>query len=351
MRKIVNYSSIEHQIEKLKKSNLTIQDEERAYSILSCYGYSNLIKSYREPYAVICTDGIKYRDGVSLEQIFSLYLLDKNLRTAVMAAMLDLEEHIKATSAEVIAASFGTDINEYLKFSNYNNKKKRKERFMLQAIIGDLRKASQSDKDPILHCRTKHGNIPPWILFKGVYFSTITNFIDKFKEPEQIALTQLLYRDRISLPEQSLRMLMMDTLFLCQEYRNLAAHGGRIYNYDSVYKVRLNEIYGDKPLPHLKGIGLLSFVLGQLAYKYPLEIINNSLSEELSRHCSTYPEDVTYLGSVLGMNIIRKNTVYISEKGKLFHTNPYCSGMTHAREIDKDKAIQEQYRPCKRCCN
>lgn len=55
-------------------------------------------------------------------------MLDKNLRNAVMAAMQDLEEHIKELSSDVIASSFGTHQNDYLQYKNYRNKRKRVER-------------------------------------------------------------------------------------------------------------------------------------------------------------------------------------------------------------------------------
>lgn len=54
----------------------------------------------------------------------SLYLLDKNLRNAVIASMLDLEEHIKEAAADVVAKSFGTHPDKYLNYRNYANKRK-----------------------------------------------------------------------------------------------------------------------------------------------------------------------------------------------------------------------------------
>ena len=100
-----------------------------AKDALSLYGYSNLIKSYRDPYTIIVDGKKMYRSGVSFNQLVSLYLLDKNLRNSVMAAMIDLEEHIKEAAADVVAHSFGTHPNDYLNFRNYSNKRKRKYRF------------------------------------------------------------------------------------------------------------------------------------------------------------------------------------------------------------------------------
>ena len=99
----IKYTTTEEQVEKLKAQNLIIKDEESAKFSLGLYGYSNLIKSYREPYVI--TSGKKkiFRSGITFEQICSLYIMDKNLRNAVMASMQDLEEHIKEVAADVVA--------------------------------------------------------------------------------------------------------------------------------------------------------------------------------------------------------------------------------------------------------
>lgn len=124
----------EEQLQKLKSQNLIIDDENRAINILYTYGYSNLIKSYREPYIIRLDNSISYRSGVTFDQIFSLYMLDKNLRNAVIASMLDLEEHIKEQAADVAATSFGIHPDEYLGYKNFRNKRKRKGRFALPNI-------------------------------------------------------------------------------------------------------------------------------------------------------------------------------------------------------------------------
>ena len=89
------YSSVEEQIEKLKQQNLIIEDEDFAKKYLEIFGYFNLIKGYRSPYIFTDASGLHYRSGITFNQILSLYMFDKNLRNAVIASMLDLEEHIK----------------------------------------------------------------------------------------------------------------------------------------------------------------------------------------------------------------------------------------------------------------
>lgn len=300
------YTTIEQQIEKLIKQNLIISDEEFAKSQLTLYGYSNLIKSYRDPYIININGKKTYRSGVTFEQIYSLYILDKNLRNAVIASMLDLEEHIKAIAADVIGKSFGTHQNDYLKFKNYRDKKRRKERFSLNGILEKLNLAMDTDKNPVLHYRKEHEIIPPWILLKNVYFSTIVNFISLFKANEQELVATSLYDiSSLNIPLKELRQLMMDTLFICLEYRNLAAHGGRIYNYICKSKLRIPESL-NVPLytENIHGFSQLLLLLNTINYKSPFEHLHKMIDFEVNRHCSLFPQDVTYLGQVLNINIV-----------------------------------------------
>lgn len=157
----IPFSSIDDQIKKLLSQNLIINDIDYAKFKLELFGYSNLIKSYREPYVIKTETSIQYRSGVTFEQINSLYMLDKNLRNSVMSAMQDLEEHIKETAASVVAEAFGTNEKNYLNYKNYRNKKKRKKRFTLPAILDTLKKTLDTDKNPISHYAEKYGNVPP----------------------------------------------------------------------------------------------------------------------------------------------------------------------------------------------
>lgn len=340
------YTTPEEQIEKLKRQGMIIDDIEFAKSELALYGYSNLIKSYRDPY-VFSVDGQKqYRSGITFEQVWSLYILDKNLRNATMAAMLDLEELVKEAAADVVSNSFGTNQEQYLTFRNYSNKKKHKYRFSLPAILDTMKKALETDKDPIFHYSEKYGTVPPWILFKSIYFSTIVNFINLFKPSEQYAMAQKLYTpDKFSIPLNELVFLMMDTLFICLEYRNLSAHGGRIYNYSPKGRLRFT-----KPIDtDIHGFSQLLLLLRLFDYQNPYEHLNEALNLQLNRHCSQYPEDVTYLGQILNIDIVKHNTVYVAPNSNKYHSDEHCSGIKRAMAMDLSDAEKYGLVPCQRC--
>ena len=346
------YTTTKEQINKLKQQNLIIQDENKAQNMLSLYGYSNLIKSYREPYIHISNGKKMYRSGITFEQICSLYLLDKQLRNAVMASMQDLEEHIKEAAADVVASAFGTHPDDYLRFRNYSNKRKRQERFALSGILQTMHKTLDTDKNPIHHYQTEHGVVPPWILFKSIYFTTINNFIDQFKTEQKDEMVNKLYDIGVlGVTQDAARLLMMDTLFICQNYRNTAAHGGRTYNYQSETNLRTSEIFVSELPVDVHGFSELMFLLSLFKYESPYRRLEHVLRQELTRHCSRFPQDITYLGQILNMDIVPKNIVYVSEKSNKYHANPHCSGTKNANEIVLEDAQALGFKPCKRCAN
>ena len=340
----LEYASTDKQIEKLKKRNLIIRNENSAQRVLTVYGYSNVIKSYRDPYVITKDNQKFFRSDVTFEQVFSLYTLDKNLRIAVMASMLDLEEYIKETAADVIAQSFGTNQDQYLQFRNYQNKRKSKYRFTLTGILEKLRDTLETDKEPIYHYQTKYGIVPPWILFKSVYFSTIVNFIDQLKAPQKNMMIKKLYPSSLSLSDTDKVKLMMDTLFIALEYRNTAAHGGRIYNYQCNRELNFpgNEQF-------TKGFSLLLHLLNLINYQAPFQYLNRVLDRELNRHCSAFPQDITYLAKILDINITSHQIVWTSATSNKYHANQHCSGLKNAKQLDLEKARQLGFTPCKKC--
>lgn len=349
-REDIDYTTVDEQIEKLKSQNLLIENEEYAKESLSLFGYSNLIKSYREPYVITSGEKKIYRSGVTFNQLCSLYILDKNLRNGVMAAMQDLEEHIKEITSDVIASSFGTHQNDYLQYRNFRNKKKRIPRFSLSGILDTMKKALDTDKDPIHHYSIEHGIVPPWILFKSIYFSTIINFIDHFKTPEQNKLVHRLYdMDTLGISEERARMLMMDTLYICLGYRNVAAHGGRIYNYRCSNDLRTEKIFDDNTKYVVSGFSQLLFLLKLLNYQNPFLRLSDILNEEVNRHCRAFPQDVTYLGQILNIDIVPRIVVYVSDSSNKYHSNPHCSGIKDAIPLDLEEAEANGYIPCRRC--
>ena len=93
------YIDTNTQINKLLSQGLNISDIDAAKQILDTYGFYNVINGYREPFLTTENNTKKYVDGISFEQIFSLYQFDTQLRHIVMSSMTAMETFPSSTAS------------------------------------------------------------------------------------------------------------------------------------------------------------------------------------------------------------------------------------------------------------
>ncbi len=304
------FTTIDQQIEILKSRNLSFRSEERAKEILGIYGYYEIINGYKEFYVEKCDGLERYRDGISFEQIYSLFQLDHAIRNQLFVTMLDLEEHLRATTSYVIAEAFTSDQNKYLNFSNYQNRRVANRNFSLGAILEKFKKTSLIDKNPIKYHRETYGNVPPWVLFKGIYLGYLVNFIRLLKPKQKEELIYKIYGVPQNAIDNHLKNFFTDTLFMCYEYRNLAAHGDRIYNHKPRSIIRITDeseeqmtkiIPGFKKIHNSHSIGTLIYTLMLFERNSYVDSLQGIIKHEIERHCTSYPDDMEYLLNSVGI--------------------------------------------------
>ena len=150
----------------------------------------------------------------------------------------------------------------------------------------------------------------------------------------------------MKLSDDVLPTLMMDTLYICLDYRNTAAHGGRIYNHKSKYKLKTDIIFDTNRHVPASGFSQLLFLLSLFEYKAPFKQLHSALEKEITRHCNSFPQDVTYLGQILNINIVPTYVVYTSKNSRKYHSNPHCSGIKNVKKMELNKAKQLGFVPC-----
>lgn len=140
-----NFTTFEEQIKILKGRKLTFINEEGAIDALRRYGYYNIINGYKDPYVhYIEEDGEQkefYNEGVTFEQVFSLYMMDRYLRSAVMDAMLEVEDNLKTAAAHTIGEVFTAELPVYLSRTNYKPGKPRRDgSFQIDGVMAKFQK-------------------------------------------------------------------------------------------------------------------------------------------------------------------------------------------------------------------
>lgn len=306
-----NFTSFDQQIEILRKRSLLFGNEETAKHLLKRFGYYNIINGYKDPYINHADENgeEEYKTGVMFEQIFSLYCMDRNIRSSVMEAMLEVEDTLRTAVAHTIAESFSAEEALYLKKENYRTGKSRKGKFQRDYILDKFNYILKDDYEPIKHHREKYNNVPPWVLLKRASFGNLVNFTKLLKSKEKNNVAALIYGIDISIVNSmpAIIDLFMDTLFVCLDYRNIVAHGGRVYNFIPKAKFRYSEILhknnGISEEDYRKGnnasLPELLKALNLIDNKHPAGIIEESIHSWFIAHCENYPKDSLFLKKYL----------------------------------------------------
>lgn len=86
------FKTYDEQIDILKSRNLKIKDKSKAKDILSQINYYNLINGYKDPFLI---KNDKFKDNASLEEIYSLHEMDRELKQVVFSSLLRFEKLLK----------------------------------------------------------------------------------------------------------------------------------------------------------------------------------------------------------------------------------------------------------------
>lgn len=221
MQKIfLNY---DQQIEKLEKEkNLTIRDKSYAKEILKQTSYYSLIGGYKDIFKNPTTK--KYKDGTNFEDIVELYYFDEQLRQIFLKYLIKVENEIKSLVSYYFTAKYGENQQEYLNVHNYRYFGKRNIRD-IDYLIRLLRNYAEKPTDYhyINHAQKKYKNVPLWVLTNALTFGNISKMYMLLPQDIQIKVSQNYPCVNESQLVQILTVLV--------KYRNVCAHGERLFTY------------------------------------------------------------------------------------------------------------------------
>ncbi|WP_249646702.1 Abi family protein [Lactiplantibacillus plantarum] len=314
------FKSIGDQLSLLsKKRNLTILDPEIAHLALRRYGYYEIINGYKSPFLVKeGNDDLGYKDDATFEHIYALYSLDREIRETILQGLEQFEQTFKQALAYSIAKNISDLQKRYTAKSHYNKGESHtnhRGNFIgtdRDRLLKKFARLLVSKNQPIYHYSVAHGNVPPWILIKSLSFGETIYWYKLSQKPiREDVISNMFGIDQsiISKIDSTLKIKQAfgDTLSLCLDYRNLTAHGGRVYNHRSI-KHALNWsifIYreGIIHISHRQflhkqmrsSVGALIKVLSLFENKDPYRNIEVWLSVHLDSYLQKYPMDKTML--------------------------------------------------------
>lgn len=239
MQKIfLNY---DQQIEKLEQEkNLTIKNKEYAKEVLKQTSYYSLIGGYKDIFKNSTTK--KYKDGTNFEDIVELYYFDEQLRQTFLKYLIKAENEIKSLVSYYFTEKYGENQKQYLDVHNYQyfGKKNVKD---IDYLVHVLEKyvTRTTEYHYINHAQKKYGNVPLWVLTNALTFGNISKMYKLLPQSIQIKVSQNYSYVNEKQLEQILTVLV--------KYRNVCAHGERLFTYRTMDSISDLPIHKKMNLP------------------------------------------------------------------------------------------------------
>lgn len=245
------FKTIDEQIEILKSRNLKFKNVDRAKRYLLDYNYYNVVNFYSKFFIDKKTN--LYYDDVYFEDILEVHYFDKEIKTAIFEAIMDVERHFKSILAYNYCSIFRDDLSSYLKVETYNPK------FISQAedMKDKLTKIIIKNKDKkkpnsIKHYVNTHNSVPFWILVDYLSFGDVIYFYKYLSYKVQNAVAYDLsnfIKENLSRNDTKpvTAKLIQNIIWNIRELRNITAHNNILLGFkcsnDLPYYEELHERY------------------------------------------------------------------------------------------------------------
>lgn len=244
------FKTFEEQLNILKDRGLTIDDEIEAINKLKSDNYYNIINGYKDLFTTKDSAGNEiFIDNATFEEIYNLYLFDRNIRNIIFNYILLIENKLR-TQISYIFAKYH-DGNNYLSYTNFetllavgDQKASIDRAIQIYNLISNIEKdisKSIKHKDYIRHYITEYGYVPIWVLVNVLPLNRLSEFYKLMNQKERIEVSQYW-----NVMEKDLRQYIA----LLASFRNLCAHDERIYC--TIDKVKIPDTFIHTQLNILK---------------------------------------------------------------------------------------------------
>ena len=213
------FKNLEEQIEILKYKGMTIEDEVYAKKILLRENYF-FLNGYRYPF-MKSTNNKTFLEGVTFEELYSLFLFDRLIRNIFFKNLLIIENNLKSIISYQLSNKYRYRDKDSLKAKNFNQDKAKQKQVndLIRKMKRQIR-INGSQHTATAHYISNYGYIPLWILVKVLSFGIIGELFAILKYDDQKDICHL-YDIKV---EDFLVYLP-----ILSNYRNLCAHEDILY--------------------------------------------------------------------------------------------------------------------------
>ncbi len=259
------FKTLDEQVEILRNKGLVIDNEDYAKEILLRENYF-FLNGYRHLF-MKSSDNSMYIPGTKIEELYSLFLFDRRLRSIFFKNILIVENNVKSIISYQLSKKYGYKEKDYLNPNNFvNNGAKRKQ---VSDLISKMKR--QIKTNATQHAATQHyvnnyGYIPLWVLVKVLSFGIVSELFSVLKKEDQYEIVDLYDLDID---------VFSNYLVILSNYRNLCAHE------DIMFDNRTQKYINDTKYHRILNIPMMDneFIYGKNDL-YALVIILKSLLKD-----------------------------------------------------------------------
>ena len=232
------FKTLDEQITIMEYKGMIINDHEYAKEVLLRENYF-FLNGYRHLFLKSETEK-KFLPGTTFDELYSLFLFDRQFRNIIFKHLLLIENNIKSIISYQLSKKYGYKENDYLKPKNFtsNPAKIRQVQDLIKKMKRQVR-VNAPQHTATSHYVSYYGYIPLWILVKVLSFGIVGELFSILKKEDQEGIA-------------AVYNLNVDTLAnylpILSNYRNLCAHE------DIVFENRTQKVIDDTIYHSMLGI-------------------------------------------------------------------------------------------------
>lgn len=234
-----NFLTFAQQVESLKNDkHIVISDPQYAEKMLQRIGYFSLMGGYKHLFRIPFSK--KYKPGTSFHEIVALYQFDAELRELFLKYLLQIERHIGNLMAYYFIESHGISQTEYLNPNNYNNVPRNQKTIsgLMKKIYGAI---TTKEYEYVNYYRSQYGNIPLWVTTSVLTFGSLSKMYNVLPQ----SLRSKVCRHFPAIHQKQLERF----LSVLTKYRNVCAHGDRLFTYKTVDQILDTPLHEKLKIP------------------------------------------------------------------------------------------------------
>ena len=231
------FRTLDEQIELFKYKGLVINDVEYAKEILLRENYF-FLNGYRHLFMKSNSDR-KYLNGTTFDELYSLFLFDRQFRNIIFKNLLILENNIKSIISYQLSKKYGYKESDYLKLRNFDSNPEKVKQ--INDLIKKMKRQIRTNGHQhaaTMHYINNYGYIPLWVLVKVLSFGIVSEFYTVLKPEDRLNIAKLYNLDSDTFSKY---------LVMLSNYRNLCAHEDILFENrsqrvidDTAYHLMLN---------------------------------------------------------------------------------------------------------------